>query len=110
MVLPLHTPEDHSTVVPIPFIIDTVAPYDFYLGTGAIEALHEMKLMKEVEGLRSEVGRLMGSLCYKDEEIVRPVVHKMPVYFEVVGGIQGDVRVNIIGLPAILCFKLCTCE
>ena len=110
VVLPLHTPEDHGTVVPIPFIIDTGAPYDFHLGTGAIKALHKMRLMKEVEGLRSEVGRLMGSLCYKDRETVRPIVNKMPIYFELAGGIQGDVRVNIIGLPAILRFKLCTCE
>ena len=110
IVLPLHTLKDPDTVVPIPFIIDTGAPYDLYLGTGAIQALHEMNLMEVVEGQRLEVGRLLGNLRHKNKELVKPLIHKIPIVHEVTGGIEGDVRINVIGLPAIIHFGLCICK
>ena len=69
-----------------------------------------MEMMKEVEGLRLEEGRLMETVCHRGEEVVRPLIHRMPQSFELTGGVQGDMRVNIIGLPVILHFKLCICE
>ena len=106
-ILALHSVKD--TIVPIPFIVDTGAPFSFYLGTGAIKTLGQYGLLTKVEGLQGEVGRLNGDFSFKNKKFREPIVLEVPrVYEDRI--LLGDVRVSIIGLPAISYFKLLTWE
>jgi len=110
VVLPLFVGVSNKTVVVIPFIVDTGAPCHFYLGTGAIRALKSINLITEVLGPNGEVGRLVGSLRYREKVLDTPLVMNTPKIYEMIGGMHGDVRVNIVGLPVIDHFELCICK
>ena len=60
IVLSLFTSKEK--IVPVPFVIDTGAPYMFYLGIGARSALEQIDEITEVVGIHAEIGRLKGRI------------------------------------------------
>ena len=93
IVLPLQI--GSSNVIPIPFIVDTGAPEFMYLGSGAVNELKEVKVVKYITGIHAF--RLLGKLCRGDKSIDQPYASSLPVYFEE-ASIRGDHRLNLLGL------------
>lgn len=115
--LPLEIDED-GKCVPIPFIVDTGAPGNLFLGSGATEILRRWGILVEREfSARFDVRTglyvpyLKGKLRYRsddvDKYIKKPIVNDLPEKFlhHKDGSdniIWWDPRANIIGLQMLI--------
>ena len=108
--LPLQIGQDDSRVIPIPFIVDTGAPGDLYLGLGATRCLqqHIHTLQWHYHGRNANnLHYLKGTLLYRHSDgIVNPLVSDLPEKWLKdqnghVLNIWNDPRANILGLQTL---------
>lgn len=96
IVLPLCIKDNE--VIPIPFIVDTGLPEFMCLGSGSVNKLRELEIIKDVNGMHSFC--LMGSLSTGEVTVDQPYASSLPIYFEE-ASIRGDPRLNLLGLIGI---------
>ena len=88
-------------MIPIPFIIDTGAPYFIYLCTLAIHQLHVLNVIEEGHGLYPYqlIGNLLGP---SDRKLENPQVDFLPLQYK--NHTPNDLRLNLLGIKAIHAF------
>ena len=109
IVLPLHIARDGGIddgIVPISFVVDTGASNFMYLGSGAVNALRELELIKDITDIKGIYSfRLTGKLCRGALCVDQPCASVVPICYEE-PSIIGDPRLNLLGLPAMHHLKI----